>query len=402
MGWKLKAEAWVLNAVMITTFFVWSWGQDWVREEDWTRNGKMLFALAGIAVMAAVYTCKRFHWTAGLFLGFTLLRWVSLRLAPVSMVEVVMVTACVFAAVFVHRFDRKNLLGNCLAIDVFLQASLGLVEVAGYFPFLEISRAMQQFVWPPIAAHGNPTILGPYLAVGLAFIPGSIFPRPVKFFAAAVVLACIACTQSTMTWGTLLVVALVAVGFYRGTRAMLAGVALTAAVGAVVLSFYPRIASTSGRLPHWGMAWENVTPFGHGPGTWKPIQIQLIQNEWKAYEEAVAAGLTPPQPASIFFAQVHNDWLQGLFEWGWVGMAPAFLALIVLFTITLKAILLRRRELFPYAALVFGLGANAGGNFILHTMPAGALMAIGAIYLFRHDFEADAIRAYYEAAERNL
>lgn len=394
----------LMAALLVMTFFAWSWGQDWVKVEDWTRNGKVLFALAGISLMAAVYTCKRFHWTVGAFLGFTLLRWVSLRLAPVSMIEVVMVTACVFTAIFVHQKDEKNLLGNCLVIDAFLQSILGLIEVAGFFPFLQVHPNLRGLVWPPFGAHGNPTILGPYLAVSLAFIPGALgFVKNVRerlalqLTAAAVILACIAFTQSTMTVVTLGVVGILAVGFYFGTRALAVSAAVAAVLGAGIIKLYPSAGSFTGRLSHWEFAWNNLTILGHGPGTWFPVAFQRHMT-WMRAEEAAGrqVGVTN------FFGQLHNDWLQGLFEWGWIGMLPLFVGLIVVSTITLKAVLLRRRELFPYAALVFGLAANAFGNFILHTIPAGALFAIGAIYLFRYDFEEETIRRHYEEMEINL
>lgn len=410
MGWMTKGKSWAVPALLVITFFAWSWGQDWLKVEDWTRTGKMLFALAGAGLMAGVYVGRRFHWTVGIFFGFVILRWVSLRMAPVSMVEVTMITASVFAAIFVYQEDDKNLLGNCLVIDGFLQASLGLIEVAGFFPFLEISPELRSIVWPPIAAHGHPTILGPYLVATLAFIPGAFqfLERwhPVRdvarVIAFAVIITCILLTQSTMTMAALLVVVMLAIGFYFGTRAMALSCAGLAVLGGCIIKLYPAVAATSGRLPHWAFAWKNLTPLGYGPGTWMPIYMQKYVGDWRAYQEAQKLGAAAVKPDQQFFGQLHNDWLQGVFEFGWIGMAPLFLALIVVSTITLKAILLRRRELFPYAALFFTLAVNASGNFILHTMPAGALLAIGAIYIFRYDFEDSGIRGHYRALEKNL
>jgi len=392
-------KAWSVDTILILTFFAWSWMQDWVRVEDWTRNGKMLATVAAAGVAAAVYTCKRFHWSVGLFLSFTVLRWVSLRLAPISMIEVTMVVACVFLAIFIHQKDVRNLLGNCLVVDAFLQSTLGLCEVAGFFPFLQITNSV---VWPPIAAHGHPTILGPYLAVSLAFIPGAFralkqWPRArdaARAVCFAVILACIGFTQSTMTMVTLAVAGILAIGFYCGTRAMAAAGAGVVAIGAGIIKLYPSAGSFSGRIPAWEFAWNNLTLLGHGAGTWFPISFQMKMNEVRA-----AGGSAGPVQ---FFGQLHNDWLQGVFEWGWLGMAPLFFGMIVLFTITLKAILLRRRELFPYAVLFWGLAANAFGNFIIHTMPAGGLLAIGAIYLFQYDFDEEPIRRHFERMERNL
>lgn len=401
----MKAErilkAWGIDIILIATFFSWAWFQDWVQVEDWTRNGKILATVAAAGVAAGVYTCKRFHWSVGLFLAYTILRWVSFRLAPTSMIEITMVTSCVFLAIFVHQKDGKNLLGNCLVIDAFLQACLGLVEVVGFFPFLQISNSV---VWPPLGALGHPTLLGPYLAVALAFIPGAfgfvknaIDRFTVQMAAAIVILTCIAFTQSTMTMVTLAMVGVLALGFYLGTRALFAATGGALAIGAVIVEFFPTVGSATGRIQHWEFAWNNLTLLGHGPGTWFPVAFQRAMAETKALE---AAG-TPVEHVQ-FFGQLHNDWLQGIFEWGWLGMAPLFAGLIVLFTITLRAVLLRRRELFPFAALFWGLAANALGNFPIHTMPAGGLLAIGAIYLFRYDFEEQTIRRHIEAMERNL
>lgn len=394
-------KAWAVDIFLVVLFFAWAWAQDWVKVEDWTRSGKMLATVAAAGIAAGVYTCKRFHWSVGLFFAYTILRWVSLRLAPTSMIEVTMITSCIFLAIFVYQKDSRNLLGNCLAIDAFMQACLGLAEVAGFFPFLQITNPV---VWPPIAALGNPTILGPYLAVALAFIPGAFgFIRnyidrlAVQLAVATVILICISFTQSTMTMITLAVVGVVAIGFYLGTRAMAAATAGLLALGAVIAELFPAVASTSGRWPQWEFAAANLTLLGHGAGTWFPVAFQRKMEEVRAIE---AAG--GHVGVSQFFGQLHNDWLQGLFEFGWLGMLPIFAGVIVLFTVTLKAVLLRRRELFPYAALFWGLAVNAGGNFILHTMPAGGLLAIAAIYLFRYDFEEENIRRHIEAMERNL
>lgn len=389
MGWKAKAKSLLVAAVMVATFFAWSWGQDWVHEGDWTRSGKILFGLAGIGIMAGIAVARYFHWTVGAFLSFVILRWVLLRMTAVSLTEVVMISACIVAALFVHARDDKNLLGNCLAVDGFLQASLGLLEVAGFFPFLEIKNDV---VWPPIAAHGHPTILGPYLVATLAFIPGAFtvvknatVRLGLQVGAAAVILACVLTTQSTMTAVSLAVLATLAAGFYLGARGLTFTVSGLVIVGVAIIALVPGAASATGRLAHWRWAWDHLTLEGYGPGTWMPVYLQKY----------MADGSTGP-----FFGQLHNDWLQGLFEFGWIGMVPVIWGTIVLTTITLKAMLFRRRELFPFAALFFTLAVNAFGNFIIHTMPCGALLAIGAIYLFRYDFDDSVIRDHYRALEK--
>lgn len=396
---KLKALA--VDFFLVASFFAWAWAQDWVKVEDWTRSGKILATVAIAGIAGGVYTCKRFHWSVGIFFAISILRWVSMRLAPTSMIEITMITACIFFAIFVYQKDARNLLGNCLVIDAFLQACLGLAEVAGFFPFLQITNPV---VWPPIAAMGNPTILGPYLAVALAFIPGafgfirnSIDRMAVQLAVASVILICISFTQSTMTAITLAVVGIVAIGFYFGTRAMGGALAAVIAIVAVISEMFPAFSSTSGRWPQWEFAAANLTLLGHGAGTWFPVAFQMKMNEIRALE-AAGKDLGNMQ----FFGQLHNDWLQGIFEFGWLGMLPIFAGVIVLFTITLKAVLLRRRELFPFAALFWGLAVNAAGNFTIHTMPAGGLLAIAAIYLFRYDFEEQTIRRHIEAMERNL
>lgn len=390
---KRILKAWSVDLILVATFFAWAWAWDWVRIGDWQRSGKVLAGVAGISLMAAVYTCKRFHWTVGAFLGFVLLRWVSLRMPTTSLAEVTLIAGCIFAAVFIFQEDRKNLLGNCLAIDGFLQGALGLLEVMGVFPFFEIR---QSAVWPPMAALGHPTILGPYLVCCLAFVPTAFhfldrWPTArdsAQVAAAAMILACIMWTQSTMTMVSLAVLAVIGAGFYFGTRAMFALGAGLAVLGGCIIKLYPSAGSTTGRWPEWAWAWDQLTLLGYGPGTWFHVALQRFKEEG-------ASG----RPV---FVQLHNDWLQGVFEFGWIGMLPLFIGLIVVSTITLRAVLLRRRELFPYAATFFSLAANALGNFPIHTMPMGALLAISAIYIFRYDFEEQAIRRHFESMERNL
>lgn len=394
-----KSDDYAPKAAMLITFIAWTWAVDWA--EDWMRSGKILFGLAGVSLMAAVYICKHFHWTVALFYIYCMGQWIALRMAPVSIEEIAMLNAVIFAAIFTCKNDGIKLLKNWLVIDSLLQSVLGLIEVAGYFPFHPITF---HGVWPPIAAAGHPTLLGPYLAVCIPFLLQSDMVKnpkwAIRFKVAGLILigTTIGFCQSTMTMATLGTVCLVSLAFAYGIRALAAAGCLAAISAIVVTTIKPSVANPTGRIVHWKFAWDHLTEWGYGAGTWMPVNAQRHRAAWEVYQKALASGFVNgnvPVPENIFWGQLHMDPLQGLFEWG-AGVAPLAIGFVILLWITAKAIRYRRKELMPWAAMFFGITVDSCGNFPLHTLPLGALWAIGACVLFRYDFEKETVKLHMD------
>lgn len=391
----------IVPSILVTTFFAWSWGFDWVPGEDWSKPlGQTYYAVAGISAMAAVYMCKHFHWTVATFYLWAMLQWVRLRFAPASLIEITMLNAAIFAAIFIVKEDRKKLLATCLIIDCALQAALGLIEVAGYFPFHQLTNPNQ--VWAPIAASGHPTILGPYLALALPFIFTTMLVKNttidliLRCAAAGLIVACIGFTQSTMTAITCGVIVLLTIGFFFGMRALVIAHLLAGAAGLAVLKMFPAVGAFTGRLEHWDFAFRALVWQGYGAGTFGPVNFHRHVQQWRHYEEQVAAGIQAAMPNLAFFQKLHNDPLEAAFEFGKAGMIPLAIGVAVLLGITLRGIRRRDLELYPWACMFFGIAVDSLGSYPLHTLPMGVLFAVSACRMFQHDPVSGTIRRHYE------
>lgn len=380
---------------LLITFIAWTWLFDWESSRDWQKLGKALIPVACVSLLAALRICKQFHWTAALFYLYVMLQWVYMRMAPVSIEEVAMLNATFFAAIFICQENRLELLGRFLAVDAIAQSTLGLVEVAGYFPYHELTVG---HVWAPLGSLGNPTLLGPYVAVCLPFlVTHQILPRfpkadlALRGYGLVVSALLILFSRSTMAAGTLATVLIIGAGFYFGRRVMAKALCVASLTAVIICLAKPDFASLTGRMEPWTFAYQNLTLTGYGSGTWMPIQWRLWQRQQLAFEEG--KGL---DPSNQVWGQAHNDPLQGHFEWGHLGMAPLYVGAFLLFLKMMTAIACRRKQLFPWCAMFFGLLACSFGSYVLHVMPMGALFVIAACAIFRYDFEADLVKAQIE------
>lgn len=366
------------------TFFAACWALDWKPDETWGMTGQMLFVIAGVSLMAAIAISRNFHWTIGAFYFWVMVQWIRLRLAHVSIMEIVMVNAMIFAAIFIVKEDKRQLLPRLLILDAVLQSLLGASEVLGFFPFHRLT-APTDFVWAPLGAIGNPTLLGPYLAMALPFLFSMKLVRHadvdllVRAIATMLILAMIYFCQSTMAWITVGTIITLTFGFTFGLRPFLFALGAGSSILGIVWKFFPKAAYLTGRQEPWGIAWESLVWYGHGAGTWMPVSFKLHVARLAALEKAG----TPLGGFSTFFGQVHMDPLQGAFEFGWVGMIPLALAALILAGITLWGIKNRDKEVYPWACLFFGILADSMGSYPLHTPAMGLLFTVAAARLFQ-------------------
>jgi O-antigen ligase len=86
---------------------------------------------------------------------------------------------------------------------------------------------------------------------------------------------------------------------------------------------------------------------------------------------------------NVFFDKVHNDYLQGLFEFGFLGMGIVFLGLGIVASKCLLLMQMRNRELAVYASCLTAVAVNAVGNFPLHVMPLGFLACFFALKVIK-------------------
>lgn len=248
------------------------------------------------------------------------------------------------------QFSAALLVANMLSwekrVDLWLsllglaQAVFGIFEWYGWNPWDYVNPdALNK----PLGTFGQETTMGAFLVACLA---PALFGR--RWWAALPILVCIYATGSSMTLGAAGVVVLLFCWHELGWRLPAA-----AAVGGACALAWLRIRhpdaellSGNGRWGFWNVAWRNYIVqrplFGFGPGFWYP-QAPLVPSPY----------LSEPQ----HLTHIHNEFLELLVEYGFVGAAPLIWQFCQF---------VRRFRLTWHHALCAGLLVNAVGNFPAH------------------------------------
>lgn len=276
-------------------------------------------------------------------LGYAGLMWV-LRDYPAHGTEhLVNVAAALFVASLVKRDPRTPAV---LAYLGAAQAIWGLGEFLGWnFWGYEDPEALNM----PTGFYGQQTILGAFLVATLA--PALFTGRRL---CALLIILCALATRSTMTAAGCGAITLLWLWREYGKRTFLAtGLLAVLALGVFYLQDPTNpLLSHGGRLGFWQIGWEyhQMKPlFGWGPGSWAPM-----------------APTAPP--IGLRVESLHNEYLEFLVEYGWVGLA--------LLCVNLLAFA-RGFRLTWHHALCVGLMVNALGNFPLHIASLGTIFLTG-------------------------
>lgn len=117
----------------------------------------------------------------------------------------------------------------------------------------------------------------------------------------------------------------------------------------------------NGRGPLWQLAWK----FFHA----QPWQVQTLGLGWGSWKtKGTALQFAAGVPSELFF-NLHNDWGQILFEFGWAGLA---LAVCLYLKVLLEAS--TRNQ-----AILVGFGAAMVGNPVLHFVPT--LLVVSTVFI---------------------
>jgi O-antigen ligase len=148
-----------------------------------------------------------------------------------------------------------------------------------------------------------------------------------------------------------------------------------------------QMSTTNPRLIMWRVCayWlGDAGPLGYGPGTYKllyPTTPRELLHD--LYPRWIVHPHTPGGPVSMW-GQVHNDYLQLTFEWGWLGGAAWVVLLVGGLATAVRAA--GRAEMPFFDATVAACTAFALGGLMLHALvdfplQVLALQAYAGVYL---------------------
>lgn len=308
------------------------------------RDGKLRIMVYLAAPVIAWAACFRLPPALCLLWIWWVWLWAYMGLDSYGWAEVALPVFFLFGARYVTRLG--SVLPAVRACYV-LQVGLALLQILGWCPPIFDGHGTKEL----IGTMGQFTLLGAFLAplVPYAFFRWSMVEAALGFI---VVVA----SGSAMSIAALCA-ALVAM-FWKEVSFRLA-LAATGLGGAITGLLYLGLPdnsffNTSGRIYVWRLAWERIKerPWGWGPGSWEGLYTF-----WNV----------PSATPYVTWDRLHSDWLQLVFEGGWISAAIA--------AVYVAGFLFWTRSSFR-AAVVAGLAVNALGNFPFHFVPTAFLFAL--------------------------
>jgi O-antigen ligase len=311
---------------------------------------------------------RRIHWSAGLALAWVLGSGIYVFGSPVSpylafgdgaVLTFDAITASAFVAV---------LLPVMLVLSL-PRGTLGyLLAAFGWLCYLDSGYVVVQWVWGADLAHrggllGNASLNGSLIACCYPILIWAM-PWRAGILPALLPVVAILASRSNVAWGALLagMGTPILVHACRRSWDLVQGGMMSVALLGVggYLALGAKFADTNGRFPVWfaSLSWwrKHANPWmGTGLGTYYVLGPSLQ----RAY--------LPDQNGHLLW--MHNDWLQILFELGWVG-----LALLVLMGVWAIARAVRNGRLWLASSLA-AYAVVAAGNFPMH-VPTLALLGI--------------------------
>lgn len=366
----------------------WSFVWDYNHMGEFMRDGRLKLVLFSAALLAAPRIAKVWHWTVALFfvylagswLHFCFSEWV-LPVGDKAFIfqvqgheEMATITALLFLVPIVaYRIPRRTFEASVIAAGS-VHSLIGILNLRGIYPFLPVTQKIDENL--PIGLLGQQTILGPFLALAFAFsvlwMLDAPSPRPRLAFASLALLnlSVALLTKSSMTYGSIAVVVVVILAFYRGLTA--AGIGILACYAALLVAshFDQNVFWHSGRLEPWLDAVNLLKErpwFGFGIGSWEPIS-RIIKE---------VRGYTFP------WTYLHSDPLQALFELGRVGFALIALVALVVARRIRWAFEVESREALTWICALAVFGTDSIANFVLHLVPHGPIFALAIYHLLR-------------------
>ncbi len=338
-----------------------------VQMGDYFRAGKESWFFGFSALFIGHYFWRKVHPIFGVFVA---LCGFSTYLSYMHVNQVLDLLCIIFAGFMAIEWKKgssfdKELVLKGLAVAAVLNSMYGMLQVADLDPFFRAARDPYQPWIVPIGLLGHPTFLGSFVVPASAWL---LFNKKYVYFMAAnmVLFWC----DSTMSWLALGALLTVWFGhrFGRG-RMLLSGAAL---ISLFIICGYlfpsQHLFSASGRVAIWAEAVRFIEQgplMGYGLGNFK--------NSFMFFD-------VPDGPP---FDKAHNDYLQLLFELGYMGLAIVLMGVVR----ASKSLWIGMRE--PrtalYGAILFSLALNATGNFTARLIPHSLLALFAWLELVRNN-----------------
>ncbi len=334
---------------------------------DYFREGKCSWFYGFSALFIGHYFWRKVHPIFGVFVA---LCGFSTYLSYMHVNQVLDLLCIIFAGFMAIEWKKgssfdKELVLKGLAAAAVLNSMYGMLQVADLDPFFRAARDPYAPWIVPIGLLGHPTFLGSFVVPASAWL---LFNKKYVYFMAAnmVLFWC----DSTMSW--LALAALLTVWFghrFGRARMVISGIAL---ISLFIICGYlfpsQHLFSSSGRIHVW---WEAVRFIEQGP---------LMGFGLGNYKNMFMYFDVPDGPP---FTILHNDYLQLLFELGWMGMAVVLLGLVRAAGNAWKYLAEPRMACF--AAIFAALAVNAFGNFTARLIPHSLLALFTWLELVRNN-----------------
>lgn len=311
------------------------------------RDGKILYLVLACSLATATWIGRRFNFFLGSTYALVSIDWLFFHQFSVSStMPLVLSAATLFLADFLAK--EPGIVFPLLRMTAWIQVGLGIVQLAGAKTFYW--TVAPHFGWYiPFGTTGHPVVFGAVLAM---LLPLSL-AKWTKI-ESLLIFVLILATRSTMP-----VLAVVAAGgWYSLNRWKWWCVpSLTLLLWILVAGAYwlpsTEFFDFNGRWVPWRRAWELIqeNPFGYGIGSWVAHYV-----DWKVPYNVLLFDPASGQMQPVYWAPMHNDWLEFLFD---AGVVPFSLLIAGAFRVLLKA------ELWA-ACSVIALFANALGSFPFH------------------------------------
>lgn len=362
-----KAEQGIILALLST----WGWIGDYQKLGQWQRVGRLKTFLFASAAVVALRVGKEWHWSLGAFYLFAMGFSLHLGMPQSSYQEILIMTATLLLIPYIAKRVSTRVFENIVLATAAVHCAFGVPNMFGiYFPKLNVLPFGGN---RPVGLLGQETILGPYLVFAVCLLIPRLFEgkkwRYLYGSLLALNVVMILLTKSAMTYLSLSAAGVAYAGYYEGLIGFSVATAMSAIAAIVVTGNVPDIGAFSGRLVPWADAITLIKkqPYlGYGPGSWSYAAKQIAELRFQAKLT------TDPRP----WTQLHNEPLQGIFEFGSIGMA--FVAMFL-------AKLARSIKQAPvaYVAGFMAFAVNSLGSFPLHIVPHGPLMMYCAYQILK-------------------
>lgn len=371
-------KKYIKRVIVLIMLFTFGWGWDFLNMAgNYQRLGRIKIFLICAAAIGAFNISKKWGKEYGVFFFYIWMTFVLKSMPVHSTIEIVMITCSLFFIPEIFKNVTPRQIENSFVFTGALHCFIGTFNLFKVFPFLPITNPHYSTVgMPPVGFLGQETLLGPYLIVCLGFILKRAIDSVGKekflyvtlsLYHLFIIYKC----NSSMTFGSLAVAALVFSVFYFGYKFSAIVLSALSSVFIIASLKIEYFAFGSGRIDQWKDAVELIKDrmiFGYGTGFWSVAAQQISKIRGNP----------------MVWAQLHNDVLQAVFEWGFIGGALLVFAVGSLALKSHKMVVKKDIHFVAYVSGFFALFSNCLGNFTFHVMPHGALALFFAyIILYR-------------------